>query len=102
MAEFGRIDILVNSAAMVGGQFFEANLWTRPRKRTLLRTWTTKVVGYFRTIKAVAPHMRARKWGRIISIGGLSGALFVDLRSPQCGGRPHVQDPLETNWGPMG
>ena len=29
-------------------------------------------MGYFRCIKAVAPHMQRKKWGRIISIGGIS------------------------------
>ena len=32
----------------------------------------TKVVGYFRCAKAVAPHMQSQGWGRIINIGGLS------------------------------
>ncbi len=70
MAEFGRIDVLVNSAAMAGGQV-TGNL-DEAQEKDLVEDLDTKVVGYFRTIKAVAPHMRARKWGRIISIGGLS------------------------------
>ena len=70
VAEFGGIDILVNSAAMVGGQV-QGNL-DEAREQDLVEDLDTKVVGYFRVIKAVAPHMRARKWGRIISIGGLS------------------------------
>ncbi len=70
VAEFGRIDILVNSAAMVGGQV-QGNL-DEAQERDLIEDLDTKVVGYFRVIKAVAPHMRSRNWGRIISIGGLS------------------------------
>ena len=70
MAEFGRIDILVNSAAMAGGQV--TGDLDEARVSDLIEDLDTKVVGYFRTIKAVAPHMRARGWGRIISIGGLS------------------------------
>ena len=70
VARFGRIDILVNSAAMAGGQV--TGDLDQAREKDLVEDLDTKVVGYFRTIKAVAPHMRARKWGRIISIGGLS------------------------------
>ncbi len=70
IAEFGRIDILVNSAAMAGGQV--TGDLDEAQEQDLIEDLDTKVVGYFRTIKAVAPHMRARKWGRIISIGGLS------------------------------
>ncbi|MDE2862733.1 MAG: SDR family oxidoreductase [Chloroflexota bacterium] len=70
IAEFGRIDILVNSAAMAGGQI--TGDLDEAQEKDLIEDLDTKVVGYFRTIKAVAPHMRARKWGRIISIGGLS------------------------------
>ncbi len=69
-AEFGRVDILVNSAAMAGGQV-RGNL-DEAEEQDLIEDLDTKVVGYFRCIKAVAPHMRARNWGRIISIGGLS------------------------------
>ena len=66
MEEFGRIDILVNNAAMVGGQV-APNLADATEK-DLIEDLDTKVVGYFRTIKAVAPHMQSQKWGRIISI----------------------------------
>ena len=55
MEEFGRIDILVNNAAMVGGQV-APNLADATEK-DLIEDLDTKVVGYFRTIKAVAPHM---------------------------------------------
>ncbi len=70
IAELGGLHILVNSAAMVGGQV-RGNL-EEAQEKDLIEDLDTKVVGYFRTIKAVAPHMRAQKWGRIISIGGVS------------------------------
>ena len=31
-----------------------------------------KVIGYLRTARAVAPHLIAQRWGRIINIGGLA------------------------------
>ena len=42
-------------------------------EQELLADIDTKVVGYFRCAKAVAPHMQQQRWGRIINIGGLSG-----------------------------
>jgi NAD(P)-dependent dehydrogenase (short-subunit alcohol dehydrogenase family) len=68
---FGRVDILVNNAStpggMVRGPLADAD------DKTLLEDIDTKVVGYLRCAKAVAPHMRERRWGRIINVGGLSG-----------------------------
>ncbi len=81
IAELGSVDILVNSAAMVGGQV--RGSLEDAREEDLTEDLDTKVVGYFRCIKAVAPHMRAQKWGRIISIGGLSArtATIYGLRN---------------------
>jgi len=71
VSTLGRVDILVNNAAtpggLVRGELAEA------REEELLADINTKVVGYFRCAKAVAPHMQQRGWGRIINIGGLSG-----------------------------
>jgi NAD(P)-dependent dehydrogenase (short-subunit alcohol dehydrogenase family) len=70
-AQLGRVDILVNNAATPGGvvrgPLAEAD------EKALLEDIDTKVVGYMRCAKAVAPHMQERGWGRIINIGGLSG-----------------------------
>ena len=70
-AQLGRVDILVNNAATPGGvvrgPLAEAD------EKALLEDIDTKVVGYLRCAKAVAPHMQERGWGRIINIGGLSG-----------------------------
>ena len=68
--ELGGVDILVNSAAMVGGQI--RGTLEEAQEKDLIEDLDTKVVGYFRCIKAVAPHMKAQKWGRVISIGGVS------------------------------
>ena len=65
---YGRIDILVNSAAIVIPQDFfkmdDANL------TSLL---DQKFNPAARCIRHVVPHMRARKWGRIINVSGLAG-----------------------------
>jgi NAD(P)-dependent dehydrogenase (short-subunit alcohol dehydrogenase family) len=70
VAAFGRVDILVNCAAKPSGQ-------GRPptfAEITAEEVWdhvNTKVVGYLRTIREVAPHMMKQKSGRIINISGL-------------------------------
>ena len=68
MARFGRIDILVNSAATVIPQdFFKMG------DADLTALLEQKFTPAARCIRHVVPHMRARKWGRIINISGLAG-----------------------------
>jgi NAD(P)-dependent dehydrogenase (short-subunit alcohol dehydrogenase family) len=80
----GHIDILVNNAALtVGG--------ARPPVLDNLTAedfWAdvnVKVVGYLRCARELAPHMRERRWGRIINIAGLaareSGATVRSIRN---------------------
>ena len=75
VARFGSVDILVNNAAiaseLVPGPFEES---TPAQWRRIL---DVNVVGTFLMCRAVAPHMRARKWGRIVNVG--SGTAFKGL-----------------------
>ena len=67
----GRVDILVNCAAQLGGtgpsqalqDLTHDNIWT---------DMNVKVVGYLRCAQAVAPYMRERGWGRIINVSGMA------------------------------
>jgi NAD(P)-dependent dehydrogenase (short-subunit alcohol dehydrogenase family) len=69
--ELGGVDILVNAAAEPAGP-------GPPRALAdladdfLLAAIDTKVLGYLRCARAVAPHMIAGGWGRIINISGLA------------------------------
>ena len=67
---FGRIDILVNSAASPGSALPPVPLaeLTDDHVRADIEV---KVLGYLRTARAVAPIMRAQGWGRIINVSGL-------------------------------
>jgi 3-oxoacyl-[acyl-carrier protein] reductase len=67
-AKFGRIDILINAAATVIPQdFFKMD---DTAVESLL---DQKFNPAARCIRAAVPHMRKRKWGRIINISGLAG-----------------------------
>jgi len=67
----GTIDILVNAAAEPAG--FAAP----PQLADIDTAWfqaemDTKVMGYIRCARAVAPGMKAQRWGRIVNISGLA------------------------------
>ena len=68
--KLGRIDVLVNSAARVGGAYTpklseitEEDFWG---------DMNVKVMGYLRCAQAVAPYMIDQGWGRIINISGMA------------------------------
>jgi 3-oxoacyl-[acyl-carrier protein] reductase len=65
---FGRIDILVNSAATVIPQDY-----LKMSDADLSGLLEQKFMPAARCIRHVVPEMRKRKWGRIINISGLAG-----------------------------
>ncbi len=68
LAEFGRLDILVNNAALVSpGDLFSLNdaEWGR--------IFEKKLNGFARCMKYAIPPMRERRWGRIINVTGTAG-----------------------------
>src|SRR5207248_494839 len=71
MAEYSRVEVLVNCAANPSG--LVRNEVQYLDDAALLQDLNTKVVGYARCAKAVAPIMIQQRWGRIINIGGLTG-----------------------------
>ncbi|HEY5333288.1 MAG TPA: SDR family oxidoreductase, partial [Solirubrobacterales bacterium] len=69
--ELGGVDILVNSAASPSGPQAASSL-AELRDEELRVELETKVLGYLRCARAVAPHMVAAGWGRIVNISGLN------------------------------
>jgi NAD(P)-dependent dehydrogenase (short-subunit alcohol dehydrogenase family) len=67
----GGIDILVNAAALPGG-ISTATRLDQIVDAEALEDINIKVIGYLRTARALAPHLVANGWGRIINIGGLA------------------------------
>ncbi|WP_227354370.1 SDR family oxidoreductase [Haladaptatus salinisoli] len=62
--EWGRIDVLVNNAAILDFGFFEDQTLADTK-----RVFEVNYFGYVRTIRAVLPHMRARDEGIIHNVG---------------------------------
>jgi 3-oxoacyl-[acyl-carrier protein] reductase len=71
VAEFGSVDILVNNAGTLdhAAQFTDQSpeLWERDLRVNL--------TGGFNCAQAVWPHMKERKWGRIVNMASVAGTL---------------------------
>src|SRR4051812_18026473 len=67
----GGIDILVNAAAEPGGYAAPPALADIDAAH-LQREIDVKVMGYLRCARAVAPFMKAQRWGRIVNLRGLA------------------------------
>jgi len=68
IAQTGRIDLLVNNAALPQAGVIE----TTPVE-TIRRLFDVNVIGYARMQAAVLPHMRARRSGHVINISSAIG-----------------------------
>lgn len=68
LAQFGQIDILVNNAGSArAGSFLELD------DDAFLDAWNLKLLGYIRLVRAVVPHQKNRRDGRIVNIIGGAG-----------------------------
>jgi NAD(P)-dependent dehydrogenase (short-subunit alcohol dehydrogenase family) len=80
----GGVDILVNAAAMPGGVVAPPTL-AEVTTDALWDEVNTKVMGYLRCAREVAPDMIGAGWGRIINVSGLaarqSGSIVGSVRN---------------------
>ena len=96
MDEFGGVDILVNAAATpnTGAPFTDSDL---------AREVDVKVQGYLRTIRALAPQMMERGWGRVINVSGIAarqtGSLVGSIRNVAVAA---MTKNLADEYGPFG
>lgn len=68
LAQFGQIDILINNAGSArAGSFLELG------DEAFLDAWNLKLLGYIRLVRAVVPHQKNRRDGRIVNIIGGAG-----------------------------
>ena len=84
VGELGRVDILVNNAAMPGGQAPVPKL-PEITNELFWEDVNVKVMGYIRCAREVAPYMQRQGWGRIINISGMaarqSGSTIGSIRN---------------------
>ncbi|SHK10011.1 3-oxoacyl-[acyl-carrier protein] reductase [Pseudonocardia thermophila] len=77
VAELGRVDALINNAAIF------SSLQMRPFDQIPLDEWDAvlrvNVTGAFLCARAVVPHMKAAGWGRIVNI--MSGSVPLGIRN---------------------
>ena len=69
VAQIGDVDVVVNSAGIVGPQL---PIWEMPLE-DWERTLAVNLNGTFNTIKATIGGMRQRGWGRIVNIASIAG-----------------------------
>jgi 3-oxoacyl-[acyl-carrier protein] reductase len=69
MADVGEVDVLVNSAGVVGPNMatweVDDEAWER--------TFAVNSTGTFRMCRAVVPGMRRRGWGRVVNLASIAG-----------------------------
>ena len=100
VGEFGKVDILVNNAAVVGGAA-RGPVAEFPVE-TLMADVNTKVGGYIRCAKAVAPHMQRQGSGRIVNIGGLAARSSAEISGLRNISLVHLTKTLSDQLGPDG
>ena len=71
LSDFGRIDILVNAAGVIGAPGFEDTTTSREEDWDL--TFDVNVKGTALASDAVAPHMKERRFGKIVNIASHGG-----------------------------
>jgi SDR family mycofactocin-dependent oxidoreductase len=87
VAELGSVDILVANAGVstIGSIFdLDAAGWSE--------TLDTNLTGVFNSMRAVAPHMRRNRWGRIIGISSIMGRTANPFIAAYCASK----------WGVIG
>lgn len=72
VAEFGRLDVLINNAGLWRG-LNEAGLLACPDE-VWNAAWAVNVTGSWRTYQAAVPAMQANGWGRIVNVSSMASA----------------------------
>src|SRR5439155_1731395 len=69
-AQLGGVHILVNSGSPPGGSATATGPIETVVDEDLLHDFNVKYVGALRCARAVIPHMKEQRWGRIINVSG--------------------------------
>jgi NAD(P)-dependent dehydrogenase (short-subunit alcohol dehydrogenase family) len=92
VARFGRIDALINNAGY--------GLWGAVEdlsEAEMHRQFDTNFVGQWRLVNAVAPHMRAQRYGKIVNVSSLSGRIASPLLAPYSASK-HAVEAMSEGW----
>ena len=85
VARFGSVDVLINNA----GATASAPIWEMDPD-VFERVSASHAKGTFNTIRCVAPHMRARKWGRIVNLVSRAGLVGIPGTAAYAAGKGAV------------
>jgi len=100
IADFGHIDILINNAGInLRGSIEELSL------ETFRKVQDTNVTGVWLMCREVAPHMKARRYGRVINIGSTLSLVTIPGRTPYATSKGAVLQLTKTlalEWAPFG
>jgi 3-oxoacyl-[acyl-carrier protein] reductase len=98
IAQFGKIDILVNNAGLSvpWKPFVEMNL------DDIKRAMNVNLYGEMNMVQAVAPHMIARKYGKIVNFSGGQGAPGDSAYGASKGAVDSWTDSLAKELAPLG
>ncbi|KAL6846882.1 hypothetical protein ACP4OV_022735 [Aristida adscensionis] len=100
VAAHGRVDVLVNNAG-IGCTGPLAELPPEAVRRAM----DVNFLGQVRMVRAVAPHMCARRRGRVVNVGSVVGAAATPWAAPYCASKAAVHaatDALRLELRPFG
>jgi len=98
LEKYGQIDVLINSAGInIRGPIEELAL------EEFLQVQATNVTGVWLTCRAVAKHMKARRYGRVINVGSTLSIISIPERTPYAASKGAVLQLTRTlalEWAP--
>src|SRR6266478_5635146 len=93
LARAGRLDILVNNAGFVLAGAAEETSIEEAKEQ-----FETNFFGVVRMVKAVLPHMREARTGRILAIGSLAGLMAIPYSAFYTSAKFALEGYMEALW----